>query len=528
MAEVPGDRWKTLSVQCKGGLNTSNDTLSLKPGEAVQLVNFEPSKYGGYRRINGYTKYESTEVPGTGNVLGVCAYNGGTAGVVACRGDSVYFSSGSGWSAAINSPARTAAGKYRFAKYDYATTKKIAMCDGVNPAATWDGTTYTLLNAAGAPANPKYVTFFLRRLVLAGYSADKQAFTLTAPDTDDDFQAANGAIEIDVRDEIIGVRAFREQLFIFGRKTISKLTGTSAADFSLVPVADNIGCVAADSIQEFDGQLVFLAPDGFRTIQATERIDDTEFSVISKPIFSIAPDILASAGLENNISSVIVRRKTQYRLFYPTTAQPVADALGVMCAIRHGTSSTEGNSASSEPLEWSILQGFKPACCDSGYLGNNEFVFHGGFEDSSGDAFVYMQETGFNLDGANISSAYKTAPMWMEDPELRKLLQKVTMYLHCEGSTAVNCIAIFDQGDLTTITQPTNTMLFEGGGSLFVYGGTSVLYGSATYGGVGQPRITRNAIGSGFLVQLEFTNSSDDASFSIQSFSIQYRPLGRR
>jgi hypothetical protein len=528
MAEALGDRWKTLSVQCKGGLNTSNDTLSLKPGEAAQLVNFEPSKYGGYRRINGFTKYEDDTVPGTGNILGVCTYDGATAGVVACRGDSVYFSSGSGWSAAINAPARTAAGKYRFAKYDYATTKKIAMCDGVNYAATWDGTTYTLLNAAGAPTNPKYVTFFLRRLVLAGYSADKQALILTAPDTDNDFQAANGAIELDVRDEIIGVRAFREQLFIFGRKTIAKLIGTSASDFRVVPVADNIGCIAADSIQEFDGQLVFLAPDGFRTVQATERIDDTEFSVISKPIFSIAPDILETSGAENNISSVIVRRKTQYRLFYPTTAQPVSDALGVLCAIRHGTSSTESHQAGPEPLEWSIIQGIKPACCDSGYLDDDEFVIHGGFADGSGDAFVYRQEVGFNFDGSNILSAYKTSPMWMEDPELRKLLQKVTTYLHCEGAATINCMAVFDLGDLTTATQPTNIMLFDGGSALFVYGGSSSLYGSATYGGTAQPRITRNAIGSGFLVQLEFTNISDDASFSIQAFSIQYRPLGRR
>ena len=35
----------------------------MEPGEALELRNFEPDIEGGYRRINGFSKYVSAIVP---------------------------------------------------------------------------------------------------------------------------------------------------------------------------------------------------------------------------------------------------------------------------------------------------------------------------------------------------------------------------------------------------------------------------------------------------------------------------------
>ena len=54
---------KPMVVSCAGGLVLNKDVFAMHPGEALQLQNFEPSIEGGYRRINGTTKYNSTIVP---------------------------------------------------------------------------------------------------------------------------------------------------------------------------------------------------------------------------------------------------------------------------------------------------------------------------------------------------------------------------------------------------------------------------------------------------------------------------------
>ena len=64
--------WQTYPVEMKGGLVTNISPLQqgvTLPGSARSLVNFEPSIEGGYRRIEGYTKYDDDYVPPYGEPL---------------------------------------------------------------------------------------------------------------------------------------------------------------------------------------------------------------------------------------------------------------------------------------------------------------------------------------------------------------------------------------------------------------------------------------------------------------------------
>ena len=50
---------------CEGGLIKSRSTFIMKPGEALELENFEPDMEGGYRRIDGFRKHVNHIVPQT-------------------------------------------------------------------------------------------------------------------------------------------------------------------------------------------------------------------------------------------------------------------------------------------------------------------------------------------------------------------------------------------------------------------------------------------------------------------------------
>jgi hypothetical protein len=62
-----------FGISCKGGLNTNLNQLEMlaQPGLATKLVNFEVDPDGGYRRVNGYTAFGSTQPNGNNKILGL-------------------------------------------------------------------------------------------------------------------------------------------------------------------------------------------------------------------------------------------------------------------------------------------------------------------------------------------------------------------------------------------------------------------------------------------------------------------------
>ena len=116
----------------------------------------------------------------------------------------------------------------------------------------------------------------------------KQEIVFSVPFDEDNFTTGSGAGSIKVDDEITGLKVFREDLFIFCENRIFKLSGTSSSNFAVTSVTRDIGCINGQTIQEFAGDLIFLAPDGLRTVAGTARIGDVELGTISasvQPLF---------------------------------------------------------------------------------------------------------------------------------------------------------------------------------------------------------------------------------------------------
>ena len=517
------DRIAGYKVNCIGGLDTNRDLLSqpeIAPGSATQLINYEPSLSGGYRRISGFANSYGT-VPGQGNVLGVTVAEGINDGIFACRrpvfGQTAYFyrwdNATDDW-IAVTTPGTVSmvnVKKVRFIDYNWGTPA-MAIVDGANPAAVYDGTTYTQITHANAPTDPKYLDVFKNHLFLAGDPAEPYNLYFSSPFLPTDFNPANGSGVVNVGFDVVQIKQFRDALFIFGKNKIKRLSGNSIADFVLTEITNNLGCLAPDSVIELAGNLIFLSPDGFRPIAGTDRIGDVELQTISKAIqfttSAIIADIAAGDVDTDTVSSIVLRTKSQFRFFIPENG-----VFGLLGGIRQ---TPQGFS-----FEYSQLFGIPASCAASGFLGTEEYVLHG---DSTGK--VYRQESGTSFAGENILSVYQTPFYYFEDPTVRKNFYNISTFLRSEGSSLIAFSVIYDFDDTVNVFNPANFEIDITGTAAFyneaIYDATAIFDGNPS------PVEKTNISGSGFSVAFKYVTQDTNASHTIQGFVLNYGVNDRR
>lgn len=492
-------------VRLGGGLVLDKDTFSIPPGAALQLQNFEPDINGGYRRINGFAKYDTNQVGGsTGTILGVHVYQNQ---VIAAKGTEVYKGTGSGWTTIDT--GRTSAGRYDFQNYNFDNTEKVVWCDGTNRASIYNNSSVTDINTPNAPVDPQFVAVFKNHLFFGGMSTNPQEMVFTAPYTDTDFSVANGSGSIKVDSAIRKLKVFRDRLYIFCEDAIFLLAGSSLADFQLQPVTRNIGCVDGFSVQEIAGDVVYLAPDGLRTIAGTDKIGDVELGTVSKQIQPRLDNIST-----DRISSLVIRNKTQYRLFFPADAGASASAPGVIGVIKAGVEGGMG-------WEYADLKGIKAACCVSGFISGTETILHGGY-----DGYVYKQETGDDFDGTNIQAIYRSPDFTMGDAGIRKLMQRIIWNYDNEGTVNSKFRIRYDFNS-SDVPQP-NEYELTTGAAVAIYGFTTSTYGTAVYGSSGTPLVRQSIEGGGFTVAVRLDDNQGAAPISLKGYQLEFTPGGRR
>ena len=492
-------------VRLGGGLVLDKDTFSIPPGAALQLQNFEPDINGGYRRINGFTKFDSNQVGGSsGTILGVHIYKDQA---IVAKGTSVFKSTGSGYTSIDT--GRTSAGRYNFVNFNFDGTDKMIMVDGANLASVFDNSSVTDVSASGRPADPKFVEIFRSHAFYAGMSASPQELIFSVPFDEDDFTSASGAGSIKVDEPIVGIKVFRENLFVFCEDSIFKIAGSSSSDFAVVPVTRAIGCVDGFSIQEISGDLIYLAPDGLRTIAGTERIGDVELGTISKQIQPRLDNID-----KDRISSVVIRAKSQYRLFFPDDSGGTTSSPGLLGVIKAGVDGGVG-------WEYADVRGIKPAYCTSGFISGVETVLHGGY-----DGYVYKQETGNTFDGTNIAAIYRGPDYTMGDAGIRKMMQRIIWNYDNEGAVNSNFRIRYDFNSSET-PQP-NQYTLNTGAAVAIYGNTASTYGTAVYGSSGTPLVRQSVEGGGFTVAVRLDDAAGAAPISLKGYQLEFTPGGRR
>jgi len=576
MAEITAPEYiSPYVVTVSGGLVLDRDVYTMPVGAATILQNFEPSVAGGYRRLSGTAKYDTNLVGGaTDTILGVAIF---ADKVIAASGTIVQESSGSGWSSIDTgrtsagryrfeeynfttnenrlifadganfasfyngttvvdikgSTTISATGSASSSSTSLSVTSAAGIAEGMYIGGTnigsgakvssVSGTTITMSVAttgtissgsvtfAGlgtAPTDPSMVAAFKNHMFYAGMSAEPNTLIFSAIGDENDFTSGNGAGSLNVDSTIVAIKSFRESLMIFCEDRIYKLTGNALADFAIEPVSRNVGCSDGFSVQEIGGDILFLAPDGLRTVAGTARIGDVELGTVSKQIQDRINDI----GF-NNISSVVIRGKSQYRLFYPTTGGLESSCKGLIGVLKANPQGQLG-------WEYSDIRGIKPSCCVSGFVSGVETIIHGGY-----DGYVYKQESGNTFAGTAMTALYRSPDLTMGDAGIRKNMQRINVNYDPEGAVNVSLFVKYDFEDAGT-PQPAAYTLTTAD-TAAVYDDSGALYGSAVYGAEGIPIVRQSVEGSGFTVVIRLSDTSTNPPITLKGFELEFTPGAR-
>ena len=361
-----------------------------------------------------------------------------------------------------------------------------------------------------AVTGAKIVTAFKEHMFYAGMSNTPQEIVFSLPFDEDNFSVALGAGSISVDDTVVALKVFRDSLFIFCQNRIFKLTGSSQADFSISAVTRNIGCINSFTVQEFAGDLIFLGPDGLRTVAATARIGDTELGTISKNIQTVFDENIKDAG---SFDSVVIPDKTQYRIFFTKDGQGQTLSKGAICVLKK------------EAFEFSETRGIQVACTDTFVESGDVIVLHG---DTTG--FIQRQESGNDFDGTAILGRYRSPDMSFGDSGIRKHMQRVIINYKPEADINADLILRYDNED-TDSARPANYPLDTANVAAQYGSATYSTQGSATqfvYGGPTQPLVRQPVEGSGFSVALKVEDGGTTAPYSLKGFQLEYQLGARR
>ena len=533
------------TVACNGGLVKSSNSIDLlkTPGAARDLKNFEVSIEGGYRRINGYTKYklDTVNAPsatqptgGVTNILGVFPY---ADGVITCAGTGIYFSvDGATWinigRASVanggdnytaftgrSTLTRTGQGQATFvifegATYDYG---EVLIADGANKpysfrmegtGALTDRTFFAQEVTVTGTKGVKHLTVHDHHLIASGVEDNLDTVYYSVYNDPDNF-SGTGAGAITISDQVVGIKSFRDELFIFCKNSIHKLINiNNSSTIAIVPVAENVGCLSGYSIQEIGGDLIFLAPDGLRTVAGTARIGDVELGTVSKAIQPLVTEIATKIDTFI-ITSMVIREKSQYRLFYTNTGFSNNVQRGIIGTLRP------------EGFQWSEIRGIESTACNSGFDNNTiERYYHG---DTTG--YIFSHDKGFSFDGDEILARYETPDYDYGDLGTLKTLHYLKVSCGTEGQVEPSVQVRFNYGDVNTAQPPS---LFDLGiiNPPSKFG--DAVFGLNTFGGGENPLIRIPLQGSGHSNNFTFISEDIKAPYTINGLYVDYIPSGRR
>lgn len=546
----PTDEIQSVRVICEGGLNTNESTLILsndQPGAATALVNYESAISGGYRRINGFQPLDVgfAEV-GVGICEGKILWTGvfrntttdenETFAARALIGGATYeffkLDPGVGWNV-VTTPVRDMTGSYstvnkiRYVDFNFGSGNHAIFVDGVNPALWYDGTNWLELESTnvGGPADPggnqildapSLITTFKGHIFLGGDAtpAGSGRFVHSAPLDPTTWTAAAGSGQLFPGFDVVQLKSFRDELYVFGQRQIKKAVADLSAGFVLQDVTDDLGCLAPDSVLEVGGNLIFFSQDGIRPVAGTDKLNDVELGLLSQNIQPLIDSMLNSTNFEL-LNGVVIRSKTQFRYTWGSESVIPSEAAGLIGCVRT-------NKRTGKTWEFGQLTGIRTSCMWSGLVDNRELILHGDY-----DGCVYRQEVGSTFNGETIFSMYSTPYLDLGATDVRKLLRELNTFINAEGTATIFIGLQFDWG-LGNILTPANYQgLVSSGASYYddlatVYDASTTLYGSDL-----RTLMQTKLQGSCFSVKFSFVNQSDDQSFTIQGFIPEFSGKGR-
>jgi hypothetical protein len=292
-------------------------------------------------------------------------------------------------------------------------------------------------------------------------------------------------------DEVMGLAAHNDFLFIFGKRQILVYSGASTpSSLVLSDTIGSIGCIARDTIQSVGSDVIFLSDSGVRSLMRTIQEKSAPLRDLSKNVRFDLTSALVNETLAN-LKSVYSEKEAFYLLVLPTTFQ-------VFCfdtkqSLQDGASRvTKWDSISPTALR-SLRNGDL-------YIGKNGYIgkYGGYLDDTSTYRFAYYTN---NADLGN--------------PNQISILK------------SISAIVIGGSNQFLTINWGFDYSGSYQAQNIFIPSQESYEYGTAEYGtaeytgGIKIKTLRANASGAGKIVQTGYEATINNIQLSLQKIEIQ-------
>ena len=396
--------------------------------------------------------------------------------------------------------SRSGGNKMSFTRINFNGTEKILGVDGSNYPFSYDGTTFKLLTATTDIQAGEVIVEHKNQI----WISKGPLLTFSEKSDEEGWDTGSGAGSIRFKSNITDLIVFRDNLIVFTEKSIHNITGSSSSDYVNNVITEDIGCITKRTAVEVGGDVMFLGPDGFRFLSATERNNDFGLALASRTIHD---DMVEFIQDHNDFVSTVIRPKAQVRLFGYKSTIPSANARGFL--------GTQFGDQSGSTLAWGKTSGMDVYSIHSSYENITEVIVF-----MNDDGYVYQMESGDDFDFEPIKASFYTPFFVIEDPAVRKTMYKLHTFVDQESSFNANVSIRYDFDKKDTINPPSFSISDEIVSSKF----GSATFGVAQFASSAKPQVvfSNNIIGSGFSVSVEFNFQNSDPSFTLDALVLEY------
>jgi len=363
-------------------------------------------------------------------------------------------------------------GRYEFDNYNfYATSGSYRMygVDGVNPAFEWDGTTFVQILTGNTNDTPHHLAAHKFHLFLCFEKGSLQHSATGVPYV----WAGGGAGEIGVGEDLVGLSVeVGNTLAVASVERVRMLYGsldTGTDPWDLRNISNENGAIEW-SIQRI-GETKYLDDRGFTSMAAVQAYGDFKAGVYSQLI-----EPLVAAKKTSVVSSLIVKSKNQYRVFFD-------DGSGISATFDNnqikGFTEFEYTYGNSLPLVANCTANGKDST-------GAEVMFIGG-----SDGFVYQVDKGTSMDGEPVAAFLRFSFSHMNTPQDIKAFMKVVFEVTSTAPATLSFTPDFDFSARDDITQ--DLTVEQGGGywnidnwNEFIWSGEAVSSPEAYVAGSGK------------------------------------------
>lgn len=340
-----------------------------------------------------------------------------------------------------------------------------------------------------------------------GVTGNKSRLYFSDVNEPETFDAVNGFIDINTDDneELIGLGALKDTLFIFKASSIFQLTGYGTGDFTLADLNDfgtGVGTIAPRSIVETGNDIYYISFRGqtphIKSVQRTREGFFTDGGVMSDNITGTMNRIVK--GQIENTAGVYDGRRIWFAI---TTTGTTNNEVIVMDELTKG---------------WVRLDGVNASVIHISSIGGSYEIYFG---DATATGLSYVFNNSATSDNSAAIDFLVDSPMYQPRPGRKSRFK----YLYVTASVSSDVDIDVDNSPDGFTFNDLKTISLTGEGAAF----GSAIFGTSKFGATSISRVRADfAGGSAYYMQYRLRNNKADEDVSIREWELMYSERGLR